>query len=81
MDVKIGSRWDDVIAEAIESGRFASAEDVVAEGLRHVAEQQARFRWLKDKLDRAVENGGAHSDEQIGAFLDARFGPSSKAAE
>ena len=40
MDVKIGSRWKDVIAEAVESGRYASEEDFINEGLRLAAEKE-----------------------------------------
>lgn len=81
MNVTIGSRWEEVIAEAIESGRYVSAEDVVADGLRHVAEQQAKFRWLKEKLERSVEEGGAFSDDEVEAFLEERFGATAQAAE
>jgi len=70
MDVKIGERWAGVIDEAVKSGRYASAEDVVAEGLRHVAEEEARFQWLKEKLDRAIARGGATTVEEAGAAID-----------
>ena len=70
MDVKVGQRWSGVIAQAIESGRYASAEEVVAEGLRRVAEEEAKFRWLKDKLDRAVAAGGENSIEEAYAAID-----------
>lgn len=70
MDVKIGDRWAGVIAEAVGSGRYASAEEVVAEGLRRVAEEEAKFRWLKDKLDRAIAVGGENSADDAYAAID-----------
>lgn len=70
MDVKIGDRWAGVIDEAVKSGRYASAEDVVAEGLRRVAEEEVRFQWLKEKLDAAVASGGANTLEDVYAAID-----------
>jgi antitoxin ParD1/3/4 len=69
MDVKIGSRWDGMIAEAVASGRYASAEDVVAEGLRRVAEDEGNFAWLKDKLEAALADGGRNSADDARAAI------------
>jgi len=70
MGVKVGRRWSGVIAEAIKSGRYATVEDVVAEGLRHVAEEEARFRWLKDERDRAIARGGSNTADEAAVAID-----------
>lgn len=71
MDVKIGTRWEGVIAEAVASGRYASPEDVVAEGLRRVAEDEEKFAWLKAKLEDAIARGGETTLEDFDAAMDA----------
>jgi antitoxin ParD1/3/4 len=40
MDVPIGDRWQSFIANAIETGRYTSVSDVVAEGLSLVQQQR-----------------------------------------
>lgn len=69
MDVKIGDRWMDVVANAIESGRFTSTDDVVQEGLRLVAEREDAFRRLKAKIDRSIERGGQIPHDAIWSEL------------
>lgn len=83
MDVKIGSRWQSLFAEAIASGRYASDEDVINEGLRLVAEKERRFAELRDSLRAAIEEGGAHTDEEVAAHVRERLAAraAAKAAE
>ena len=54
---------------ALDRARRIEA-DVVAEGLRRVAEEEARFQWLKEKLDAAVASGGANTLEDVYAAID-----------
>ncbi len=73
MDVKIGSRWESLFAEAIASGRYASKEDVVSEGLRLVAERERAFAELKVSLVAALEEGGSFTSEEVAAYVEARI--------
>jgi putative addiction module CopG family antidote len=75
MEVKIGSRWEGALKGAVESGRFASIEEIVAEGLRLVFEEEARRDWLKAKIEAAFASGPPVPDEELDAFLDASLGP------
>ena len=70
MSYAVGDHFDKFIREQIESGRYNSAEEVVCEGLRLVEEREARFRALKDHIDRAIEEGGSFSDEEVGQYLE-----------
>ena len=65
MNVKIGSRWNDVIAEAIESGRFASEEDVVSAAMALLAERERRLKELKALIDEAYEDDTTEALEDV----------------
>jgi antitoxin ParD1/3/4 len=81
MDVKIGSRWKDVIAEAIESGRYASEEEVINEGLTLLADKERRLKELKALIDEAYEEEGTESVEDVIAAVDAALDGIRTAAE
>ena len=73
MDVKIGSRWSGVIGTAIESGRFVSAEEVVAEALRLFALNERRFRELKESIEEALAEGGSYTSEDVMRHVEQRL--------
>jgi antitoxin ParD1/3/4 len=73
MEVKIGARWMDVIAAAIDSGRYTSEEDVVSEGLRLLAEKERRFQELRDSIDAAIEEGGEYTSDEVLAHVEERL--------
>ena len=59
--VVLGERYDKFIAELLHDGRYASASEVLREGLRLVEEREQKF----DALTLAVEKG------ELGAEFDA----------
>jgi putative addiction module CopG family antidote len=71
--VKIGSRWDGAAADAIESGRYASQEEVVNEAMSLLAQRERQFRKLKESLAAALKEGGRLSDEEVEARLRERL--------
>ncbi len=73
MHVEVGDRWQPLLAGAIHSGRFTSAEDVVNEGLRLVAEQEAAFATLKLKIERSLERGGANTTDDVRLAVETRL--------
>jgi putative addiction module CopG family antidote len=70
MEVKIGSRWEGLLKGAVESGRFASVEEAVAEALRLLDEQEDEHARLKAKVERAIEGGGRHSLADVEAAIE-----------
>lgn len=70
MNVSVGERWQRFVEEAVRSGRYGSASEVVREGLRLVEEREARLAALRDTLERAIAEGGEHSDADIDRALD-----------
>ena len=71
MNVSVGERWQRFVEQAVSSGRYGSASEVVREGLRLVEEREARLAALRDTIDRAIAEGGEHSDADVAAALDA----------
>ncbi|ODN69752.1 type II toxin-antitoxin system ParD family antitoxin [Methylobrevis pamukkalensis] len=69
MNVSIGTRWEEFVEEAVRRGRYASASEVVREGLRLVEERETRLQALRDTLDRAIERGGEATDADIDRAL------------
>jgi len=70
MDLLIGGRWESFVKEAVRSGRYASASDVVQEGLRLVQEREAKLQALRDLIDAAEAQGGENSEEDVERALD-----------
>jgi len=71
MNVSIGERWEAFVEAAVRNGRYASASEVVREGLRLVEERETKLQSLRDTLNASIAAGGGRSDEEVGAALDA----------
>ncbi len=55
----LGEHFEEVIAAQVQSGRFASASEVVREGLRLVEERQGRIDALNAAIDLGLASGVA----------------------
>lgn len=71
-NVSIGQRWEGFIDNAVKTGRYASASEVVREGLRLVEEREARLQALRETLNASIAEGQGGSDEELAAELDMR---------
>lgn len=71
MNVSIGDRWEAFIDAAVKNGRYASASEVVREGLRLVEEREAKLQSLRDTLNASIAAGGSRTDEEVGSALEA----------
>lgn len=67
MNVSLGERWEGFVQSALKSGRYCSAN----EGLRMVEDREARLLALRETLYISIQRGCAHSDEAVGAQIDA----------
>ncbi|HBK07420.1 MAG TPA: type II toxin-antitoxin system ParD family antitoxin [Acetobacteraceae bacterium] len=72
MNVSIGQRWEGFVDNAVKSGRYGSASEVVREGLRLVEEREAKLQALRDTVNASITEGGRYSDEDVQKFLDDR---------
>ncbi len=71
MSYAIGEYFESFIKAQLETGRYNNASEIVREGLRLVEEREARLQALSQHLERAIAKGGAYSDEELAAQLDA----------
>lgn len=72
MNVSIGERWEGFVAEAVKSGRYGSASEVVREGLRLVEEREAKLAALRETLHASIAGGGRNTVDDVARALDAR---------
>jgi antitoxin ParD1/3/4 len=71
MNVSLGERWEGFVDDVLKAGRYASASEVVREGLRLVEEREAKLQALRDTLEVSIARGGANSHDEVGANVDA----------
>ena len=67
MNVSIGKRWERFVEQAVESGRYGSASELIREGLRLVEEREAKLAALRQTLHDSLRAGGDNSDDDIAA--------------
>ena len=70
MNVSLGDRWEGFVEQAVKSGRYASASEVVREGLRLVEEREAKLRALRDMIAASIAEGGAITDDELTASFE-----------
>jgi antitoxin ParD1/3/4 len=72
MNVSIGERWEMFVESAVKTGRYASASEVVREGLRLVEEREAKLTALRDTLNASIAGGGRNTEDELDKALDAK---------
>jgi antitoxin ParD1/3/4 len=74
MNVSIGEHWEKFIEQQVTSGRYASASEVVREGLRLVEqhkEYEKRRQELRDMLNASITAFGPYvTEEEMDASLE-----------
>jgi antitoxin ParD1/3/4 len=78
VDLSLEPRWKTFVETAVKEGRFASASDVVSEGLRLVAEQEAKLHALREALDAAIARGGRNTATDLSRLFDQKEAELSK---
>ena len=53
----LGSHFEEFIANQVQCGRYASASEVIRDGLRLVEERSEALTALKAQLDAGLESG------------------------
>lgn len=59
--ITLGEHFEKIIHSSIESGRYASASEVIRAGLRLVDEQEQKIKLLREAIE-AGENSGYVKD-------------------
>lgn len=73
MNVSIGERWERYIEELLGTGRYASASEIMREGLRLVEEREQKLDALRETINASIERGGSNSIEDVKAAVKARL--------
>jgi antitoxin ParD1/3/4 len=55
--VTLGKYFEDFIAQQIETGRYASASEVIREGLRFLEERETKLNVLRRALQEGEDSG------------------------
>lgn len=71
MNVSIGERWEGYVEALLKTGRYASASEVIREGLRLVEERETKLAALRETVDAAIAEDKWYSLEEVEAQLDA----------
>jgi antitoxin ParD1/3/4 len=64
----LGSHWEEFVKREVESGRYATASEVMRAGLRELEERQRRLEALRAHLDEGlndIERGDVVDDEEV----------------
>ena len=71
MNVSIGERWEGYVEALLKTGRYASASEVIREGLRLVEEREAKLAALRETIDAVIAEYKWYSLEEVEAQLEA----------
>lgn len=72
MNVSLEPRWERFVEQAVEAGRYGSASEVVREGLRLVAEREAKLDALRATLAASIAAGSEVTDAELDEMLERR---------
>lgn len=72
MNVSVGKHWEDFIDALVREGRYASATEVMREGLRLVEEREAKLKSLRETIEASIAEGGAHTAEDMRAHIEKK---------
>lgn len=73
----IGSRYETLVKELVESGRYASASEVVRDGLRLIEEReelrQTKLSALREAIREGMESGPGRPAKDVLDRLGAKY--------
>ncbi|PXW77951.1 antitoxin ParD1/3/4 [Blastomonas natatoria] len=70
MNVSIGERWEGYVEALLKTGRYASASEVIREGLRLVEEREAKLAALRETIETSLARGGENTDGDVDRRLE-----------
>lgn len=70
MNVSIGERWEGYVEALLKTGRYASASEVIREGLRLVEERETKLAALRETIETSLARGGKNTDDDVDRRLE-----------
>ena len=70
MNVSIGERWEGYVEALLKTGRYASASEVIREGLRLVQERETKLAALRETIETSLARGGENTDDDVDRRLE-----------
>ncbi len=71
MNLTLNPNSQQFVDNLISQGRYRTAAEVVSEGLRLVAEREAKLTALRSSVEAAIARGGDFSDDDVELALQA----------
>ncbi len=73
----IGDHFEDFIKQQIQQGRYASASEVIRDGLRALEDRQKfrdmKLEWLRREVQKGIDSGVGRSIEEVADELKTRY--------
>jgi antitoxin ParD1/3/4 len=73
----IGDHFEGFIKQQIQQGRYASASEVIRDGLRALEDRQKfrdmKLEWLRSEVQKGMDSGVGRSIEEVADELKARY--------
>jgi antitoxin ParD1/3/4 len=73
----IGDHFEGFIKQQIQQGRYASASEVIRDGLRALEDQQkfrdVKLEWLRSEVQKGMDSGAGRSIEEVADELKTRY--------
>lgn len=63
--VTLGAHFEQIIEKSIQSGRYASASEVIREGLKLVDERERKIEILKESIEAGERSGYVNNFDPI----------------
>ena len=69
MSISLEKRWQIFVKEQVEQGRYKTEAEVVEDGLRLIAEREAKLAELRQSLEEALADPRRYTPEEVKAHL------------
>ena len=69
MSISLDKRWQIFVKEQVEQGRYKTEAEVVEDGLRLIAEREAKLAELRQSLEEALADPRRYTPEEVKAHL------------
>lgn len=70
MSISLDKRWQLFVKEQVEQGRYRTEAEVVEDGLRLIAEREAKQAELRQSVAEALDDPRRFSVEEVRAHLE-----------